>query len=538
MADALDVLIKYLLDESDVKRGSDAAVKEMEKVAGAFPGDKLGQDFQRFQGNLKKTSEEVNKTIQKNEKVALSALQKEGVALQRLALLRSRELSLLKQRGDVLERGSKALFATGVSGFTAITVLAKKYIDTTEETNEVTKAWADSSDRVTRAQMRIGKISAEAILPLYEKLADIATKAADFTEKNPGVIEAGLKASIVMAGLGGIGILAAKGIKLYADVKMIGVGATQLAAAQLMSIAADKQLVAATGGMAYNAGMTGTIAKKALPGAAVAGSSVLSAAVIALALVIGAKIGEVGGQAIGKLIYGKEFEANLGNVAQTIYRIFAIPGEKLIERLHDVGLVSDQAAAGFSNIYTSIDNWIGTVTGAIAASEQYAKTTNDVANQQIQSSGNVARSAVQLSSTLSNVGNSANSTSQNLNRVPSALYNVANSIISFVQRLIGGISGSTRVPSHDYTGYAYTRTYAMAQDGKRQFVLSGDATRIAEQMLGGQLNQQAVLSALGTGRSSNSTQYIDNSRYAAGIGAREVRQIRQIARDEFARIIK
>ncbi len=100
-------------------------------------------------------------------------------------------------------------------------------------------------------------------------------------------------------------------------------------------------------------------------------------------------------------------------------------------------------------------------------------------------------------------------------------------LAAYRNKTASGLSAGM-TPSHDYTGYAYTRTYAMAQDGKRQFVLSGDATRAAERMLGGRLSQPAVMSAL----SGGGMQYIDNSHYAPGIGAREVRTIRQIARQE------
>jgi hypothetical protein len=53
----------------------------------------------------------------------------------------------------------------------------------------------------------------------------------------------------------------------------------------------------------------------------------------------------------------------------------------------------------------------------------------------------------------------------------------------------------------------------MAQDGKRQFVMSGNMTRVAEQMLGGQLNQQAVLSAM-SGGSRSSVVWNDQRRFS------------------------
>jgi hypothetical protein len=85
-------------------------------------------------------------------------------------------------------------------------------------------------------------------------------------------------------------------------------------------------------------------------------------------------------------------------------------------------------------------------------------------------------------------------------------------------------------PEHDYSGYAYTGTYAMAQDGQREFVLSGAATKAAEQMVGGQLNQQALLSGL-AGQGGTGMQYVDHSSYS-GMSVADVRRVRQMSRQE------
>jgi DNA repair exonuclease SbcCD ATPase subunit len=90
--------------------------------------------------------------------------------------------------------------------------------------------------------------------------------------------------------------------------------------------------------------------------------------------------------------------------------------------------------------------------------------------------------------------------------------------------------GASSSPIHDYSGYAYTGTYAMAQDGQREFVLSGAATKAAEQMVGGQLNQQALLSGL-AGQGGAGMQYVDQSTYS-GMTVADVRRVRQMSRQE------
>lgn len=81
-------------------------------------------------------------------------------------------------------------------------------------------------------------------------------------------------------------------------------------------------------------------------------------------------------------------------------------------------------------------------------------------------------------------------------------------------------------PTHDYSGYAYTGNYAMAQDGQREYVLSGAATRAAEQMVGGQLNEQVLLGGLG-----GNMNYTDNGSYS-GMTVADYRRIKQLNKRE------
>jgi len=452
------------------------------------------------------TTAEVTKQTEKNEKVTLNAMRKEAAALNRMAALRAKELGDLKEKAAWIERGARPLFTAGIAGFTAITLLAKKYIDSTEESNEITKRWAASSERVSASQMRIGKIAAEAVLPLYEKLADIAEKTADFAEKNPGVLEAGLKASIVAAGLGGIGLLVSKGITLYADIKMIAVGDMQLLAAKIMSDAAQKQLAAATGGKIAGAGgAAATAGKVATGGAAAAGGgaaigTATTAMLVAAPVLAGILTKEVG-NALQRAL-GQE-ESTWGDIATTWTQAIQLP---IKFGLLELSKVAPEAAGKLNMAYSALWSWTSLLEPNAAA------VTANASAAQMQ-----AQSAQRASNAMTNTARSSDAAASSISRVPSALSSVASSISSFIQRIISGFSGTrttTKPPTHDYTGYAYTRTYAMAQDGKRQFVMSGDMTRIAEQMLGGQLNQQAVLNAMAGSGSSKSIRIDDRRRFS------------------------
>jgi len=481
-SETFDVILRLLMDEAAlgrIKSGASSVAKEFEKVDNK--------------------TEEVTKEIQRQEKIAISAMKKEAAAINRLASLRSKEIKELKERAQWIEKGSKAMFAVGVAGITSITLLAKKYIDSTEESNEITKAWAASTQKVSDAQMRIGKIAAEAVLPIYEKLANLAGKTADFVEKHPGVLEAGLKASIVAAGLGGIGLLVSKGITLYADIKMIAVGDMQLVAAKLMSDAANKQLAAATGGK-VNPFLKGAGGAVGAGGTVAAGAGTAAGGAAAITL----------GQAAGIATAGAVIGTGLAIEIDIIIKKFAeLTGmskssEMALSLLaRTVGTVTSPVYALGVSI-TNLSKILGfDMTEATLSALGATQENTQAKIQETQATTNAARSSLQLAG-------ASNATSQNLARVPAALSSVGNSISSFLSNLFS-FGSRNRPPVHDYTGYAYSQVYKMADNGQRQFVMSGSMTKLAEQMLGGQLNQQKVLSAM-TGNSSRQVTF--NGRFS------------------------
>ena len=70
--------------------------------------------------------------------------------------------------------------------------------------------------------------------------------------------------------------------------------------------------------------------------------------------------------------------------------------------------------------------------------------------------------------------------------------------------------------------------YWLAKDGKREFVMNNQSTKSAESIIGGQLTQQSLLSALSSmNAAKNNVQYVDNSRFSPGVSARERRQYKR-----------
>lgn len=475
----LDVLIQMILDRSEKNK----VVKGLDDV------EKNTKDIDKANKEATKSSMMMARNISKN------------------ARLMSKELGELRESAGWIKRGAMPLFQMGIAGFAAIALSARSYINNTKESNEITLRWAAATEKITAAQMRIGKISAEAILPLLEKAASIAEKTAAFVEKHPGIIEGGLKASIVAAGLGGIGLLVSKGITLYADIKMIAVGNMQLAAAKIMADASNKQLAAATGMKVPGAPVVGGIPSKGAGGpagtAALAAAPSLGLTVAAAAGFTAVSVGMVKViDASGELAYRLTGSAGAANQFVSMIKaiINILPGFSLVRPMMDIR---------------------DTLFGNAAAAQANAQAANNSSNANRQAANSMQQA-----------GSASLSASNNLRQIPSALSGLGASIGNFFSNIIARLTGGA--PTHDYTGYAYKGMYAMAQNNQRQFVLSGQATRLAEQMLGGQLNQQAVLASMGGGRGG--VNIYDSSTYAAGVGARERRAMRQERLSEYEEI--
>jgi len=116
--------------------------------------------------------------------------------------------------------------------------------------NETLDRWTAAQAKLKEAQLSVGQTAAEVLIPVYEKLAELATKGADYLEKNPEVVGAALKLGTALVAVAAIGTLVTTGIKLYVDVKFVTASATNLLSSQLAIQAAKANMVSATAMMA------------------------------------------------------------------------------------------------------------------------------------------------------------------------------------------------------------------------------------------------------------------------------------------------
>jgi len=164
---------------------------------------------------------------------------------------------------------------------------AKNFADSANENDAVAKRWKNSTDELTAAQMRLGRVAADVLNPAYEKLADIMTDIANKAGGNTN---------------------AASGV--------LGIGVSLLAGGTVFS--GITKLASMLTGLAATSGSAGT----AVAATAVAGAAI-PVAVTALALGIGATIGEAIGNAVNKALNQPNqnlFE--ISNTAQLVKTVF------------------------------------------------------------------------------------------------------------------------------------------------------------------------------------------------------------------------
>ena len=203
---------------------------------------KTGQGAAVAVKSLKQIEEQANKTREKMEKLA--------------------------------QVGTKMALLGGA--ITAPFILAmKKYVDTAKDTEPISKRLVDLNKKWEESQVRLGRVTAEIVVPLLEKAFGYLEKIIKFAEENPGVVQAALTIGSTLVILGGL------------------IATT----AQLVSTVATIQGLAASAGLALGGG-------GAAGGAAAAGgvltvaslttllSTIFTTVVIpALALAVGGQIG-------------------------------------------------------------------------------------------------------------------------------------------------------------------------------------------------------------------------------------------------------
>jgi len=126
----------------------------------------------------------------------------------------------------------------------------KKYLDTTKETEPTSRRLLDLSKKWEESQVRIGRVTAEIVLPALETALNVVDKIAAFAEAHPDAVKAalGIGASMVLIG----GALSTVGsiVSMLATIQGLAAGA---------GLATGTATAGAGGAAAVTAGITSAL---------------------------------------------------------------------------------------------------------------------------------------------------------------------------------------------------------------------------------------------------------------------------------------
>jgi hypothetical protein len=234
-----------------------------------------------------------------------------------------KELNEMRESSEKMAQVGSRIAMAGAAITAPFLLAANKYVQTSGVLESTSARWISSMKRIEQAQMRVGRVAADAINPALEKAADLADRLATTFEKNPGALQGILGAGAGLATAGGV-----------------VTGGAQIAGA----LASLKNLQAGGGAAGAVAG-----------GAMKLGQVTL----LATSVVIGAQVGSLLGNAIGRWLKGDQWkEQNLGDAAITATKYATLGPQAVALGLKNLGWISDDTAA-------RVGKWANSVVGAV-----------------------------------------------------------------------------------------------------------------------------------------------------------------------------
>lgn len=350
MQNNYDVLIRFILDQSSqqkTKTGVDALNKGLDETekhvhdinaAGYDEGLIRAMDEaarvarEKLNPAVKDIDKQIKATTQ-SYRAQARVLRSEAAAIS--SDFAKAQIAQIKSISDRIGGISRTGLVAGTAAVGGILAEANRFAKEEEDAGRATRAtreWTNATKELAEARARVDTVLLRESLPLLKEAANIATQASQFIAKNPEIVQAVLKAGVIAAGLGALGIAVSKGIRLYADIQALALGAQELAAAKLQDLAADKQLIAAraqakaAGAEILGGGKTAAGAGGLLAGAA---SPAGIATLLAGNVTVAAGLSELLDQLQDKL---NNALPGVGNVARaTVGSVFnAVPGGQFL----------------------------------------------------------------------------------------------------------------------------------------------------------------------------------------------------------------
>jgi len=342
------------------------------------------QDTERGLSNIENLLQSLDETELVNLNNALIEAQEKARAFEDRLKSTREEATRLSQISGNITRVSTAFGAAGAAVVGGLALSARQYVKFVEDAgirgDETADRWIAATKRIKNAQLNLGEASAQVLLPIYEKAAELAEKAAAFVQKNPDLVQAALNTGIVVATLAAVGVAVSKGIKIYADFKYLAATAEYDLATRRFEKSVGEFLAGAVLGKtngsnaaAVAAGGAGVLGK--------AGAAIGTVALYASAVVIGAEAGVALGNALGKLVYGEDYKKQgLGDAALTAFRTANAPLALIAIQLEKLGGVAGKAGDAIGDNLTKIDQWVQKLLGLETAADDASNATDKVAS--------------------------------------------------------------------------------------------------------------------------------------------------------------
>lgn len=303
----LAVVLKFGLDNEKAA----AARKELERISARFLELKRIADESR-KALAEATDKGINAEGLKNTLTEVEAEMGKVAAEARVAQAALTEalktpadqaketvasLTKVKDASEKLGAISLRVAAVGAGILATYNQLAQSYVDKAGKMSDAGQAWLATSRSLEQSQLRLGQVATAALNPLRDKLAEVLEQVADIAERSPGAAKAIAVLGVGLTGAGGLGSLAAQGLRVYADVQLLAAAALQKQAAGEMLAAAGIQAGAAKAGGVGSLATLGKTALASVPGAATLGGGALAGA---------GALGVYGASAVGGAFIGKE----------------------------------------------------------------------------------------------------------------------------------------------------------------------------------------------------------------------------------------
>lgn len=346
-----------------------------------------------------------------------------------------------REKMDKLAQVGAKLAVVGAAITAPFVLSMNKYVAAAQEAAKVNggqleptaRRLAELSAQWEQSQARLGKVTAQIVLPALEKGAVVLEKVISFAEKNPGLVQAALTIGTTLVVLGGL---------ITTTAQLVSTVAT------IQGLAASAGLASVGGGAAVGAGGAAAAAGGGAAAAVTAGvTAAIPAIVSAFALWIGGNIGKF----IGEALTGQA--TTWDEIALTAKRILVLDAEALDRILAWLGLSTDFSGA-LARAFGISDSILSNayLTGANAN----VAATNNAASAQIAATAGLGQS-------------------------------IASGWNDFINRLGQFFRGGKAEG-----GYVGAGLYRMGERGS-EFVLNAATTRAAENLIGARLNQSNAL---------------------------------------------